>query len=114
MRTAPALAQSVQVDPAGPTIGHSRASRWQIGMIVTASGGACHDLTGYVPVPTDWPEQHVSTVKEDISPEAKINYEMIDGGVMVMNVQIAACLRPDGQGFADARDSPQRDLAAGR
>ena len=57
-------------------------------MIVTASGGACHDLSGYVPVPTDWPEQYVSTVKENVSPEAEITYEMIDGGAMVMNVQI--------------------------
>ena len=84
-------------------------------MIVTASGGACHDLTGYVPVPTDWPEQYVSTVKEDVSPEAEITYEMIDGGVMVMNVRdSAACLRPDGQSHGDVRHPPQCDRAAGQ
>ena len=85
---APALAQSEQSEPPGPTLGEARTSRWRIGMIVTASGGACHDLSGYVPVPTDWPEQYVSTVKEDVSPEAEITYEMIDGGAMVMNVEI--------------------------
>ena len=28
-------------------------------MIVTASGGACRGMNGYVPVPTEWPEQQV-------------------------------------------------------
>ena len=49
---------------------------------------ACRALVGYVPVPTDWPEQQVSTVTEEISPEAKIHYETVDGGVKLMNVRI--------------------------
>ena len=85
---APTSAQVKQGEPAGPKMGESHVSRWQVGMIVTASGGACRDLTGYVPVPTDWPEQQVTIVEEDISPEAKVSYEMVDGGVKIMNVRI--------------------------
>ena len=84
----PTWAQFKQGEPEGPKVGEARTTRWQTGMIVKASGGACHGLSGYVPVPTDWPEQQVSTVAEDVSPEAKISYKMVDGGVRIMNVQI--------------------------
>jgi transglutaminase-like putative cysteine protease len=77
------------VEPEGTKVGESRVSRWQAGMIVVASGGTCRGLTGYVPIPTDWPEQEVKTVAEDISPEAKVHYETVDGGVRLMNVRIA-------------------------
>ena len=57
-------------------------------MVIKASGGACRGMTGYAPVPTDWPEQEVNIVEEDVSPEAKVSYEMVDGGVRIMNVQV--------------------------
>jgi hypothetical protein len=72
----------------GAKLGQSQTTRWRVGMIVKASNGACHGITGYAPVPTDWPEQEVSTVEEEVSPEAKIHYEMVDGGVRIMNVKI--------------------------
>ena len=84
----PAWAQFKQGEPGGAKVGKSQTSQWRTGMIVKASGGACRGLVGYVPVPTDWPEQQVSIVKEDISPEAKIHYETVDGGVKIMNVRI--------------------------
>lgn len=84
----PAMAQFKQGDPDGPKVGESQTTRYRAGMIVTASGGACRGLSGYVPVPTEWPEQLVSVVEEDISPEAKVNYEIVDGGVKIMNVRI--------------------------
>ena len=62
-------------------------------MVIKASGGACRGMTGYVPVPTDWPEQEVNIVEEDISPEAKVSYEIVDGGVRIMNVKVGQLRR---------------------
>ena len=83
-----ASAQFKEGEPDGTKVGESRVSQWRTGVIIRASGGACRGLTGYVPVPTDWPEQEVKTVEEDISPSVKVSYQMIDGGVKVMNVRI--------------------------
>jgi len=75
-----AMAQSEQAQ--------SRVSRWRFGLIVTASGGACQGLNGYMAVPADWPEQQASIVRQDISPEVKVGYEIVDGGAKIMNVRI--------------------------
>ena len=83
-----AWAQFKEGEPGGAKVGQSQTSRWQAGVMVRASGGACRGLVGYVPVPTDWPEQQVETVEEEISPEAKVSYRMVDGGVRLMNVRI--------------------------
>ena len=85
---APAWAQFKQGEPGGTKVGKSQTSQWRTGMVIKATGGACRGLVGYVPVPTDWPEQQVSIVKEDISPEVRIHYETVDGGVKLMNVRI--------------------------
>jgi transglutaminase-like putative cysteine protease len=84
---APTWAQAEEEDPLRPRTGEARVSRWRIGMIVKASGGTCRDLSGYVPVPADWPEQHVAIVEEDFSPEVKVTFQNVDG-VTIMNVQI--------------------------
>ena len=76
-------------EPQGQKLGKAQVTRWRVGMIVKASGGACRGLAGYVPVPTDWPEQEVQTVEESVSPSVKISYETVDGGVRIMNVKIA-------------------------
>lgn len=73
----------------GPKLGKAEVTRWRIGVIVKASGGACRGLNGYAPVPTEWPEQEVNTVQEEISPGVKVTYETIDGGVRIMSVKIA-------------------------
>jgi hypothetical protein len=84
----PVRAQFKQGEPEGTKSGKSEVSRWRAGMVITASGGPCRALVGYVPIPTEWPEQDVKTVEEDISPEAKVTFETVDGGVKVMNVRI--------------------------
>ena len=85
----PALAQFKESgEPDGAKIGKAENSRWQAGMIIRASGGPCRGLVGYLPVPTDWPEQQVTVTEEDISPEARVKYSMVDGGVKLMNVHI--------------------------
>ncbi len=85
---APALAQFKDGEPDGPKIGEAKVSRWKIGITITASGGACTGGNGYMAVPKEWPEQEVSVVKEDISPEIKIHYTTIAGGVKIMNLKI--------------------------
>jgi hypothetical protein len=85
---APAWAQFKQGEADETKVGASQTSQWRVGLMVKASGGACHSLTGYAPVPTDWPEQEVKIVAEDISPEAKIRYEVVDGGAKIMDVRI--------------------------
>ena len=85
---APAAAQFKQGEPEGPKMGDSQTTCWRTGIIVKALGGACRGITGYAPVPTEWPEQQVKIIEEEISPEAKISYKMVDGGVKLMNLRI--------------------------
>jgi hypothetical protein len=84
----PAQAQTQQAKLTRSATTASPISRWRIGMIVRASGGPCDGLNGYVPVPANWPEQKVTIVREDVSPEVKVGLEIVDGGVKVMNVHI--------------------------
>jgi hypothetical protein len=49
--------------------------RWQVGAVIQAVGGPCWGLIGTVPVPTEWPEQQVRIVDEDVSQFAsRVNY----------------------------------------
>ena len=80
----------------GPKLGKSQVSRWRVGVIVRASGGACRGMSGYMAVPKDWPEQEVSIAEENVSPEAKVHYETVPGSdVRIMIVKIANL--PSGQ-----------------
>jgi hypothetical protein len=86
---APAWAQFKEGgDVEGAKAGKSETTRWQAGMTIKATDAACQGLVGYTPVPTDWPEQQVTVVQEEVSPEAKISYEMVDGGVKIMHVRV--------------------------
>lgn len=62
--------------------------RWQVGAIITAQGGPCAQIFATVPVPTDWPEQKVKVVDEDISSYAQISYRVLDNGVKQMLIKI--------------------------
>jgi hypothetical protein len=83
-----ARAQFQEGDPGGMKLGKSHSQRWKIGMTVTAVGGPCKGLMGYVPVPVEWPEQQVTVAEEDISPAAKISYRTIDGAMKLMVISI--------------------------
>ncbi len=76
-------------------MGDGKTSRWKTGLIITATGGACKGLTGYFPIPTDWPEQQVKIINEDISSGVRVDYKIIDGTVKVMSMKIASL--PAGQ-----------------
>ena len=84
-----AFAQFKEGEPGGTKLGTTEVSKWRCGVIITAVGGACRGLTGYVPVPKEWPEQQVKVAEESISPEAVINYETVEGSAKVMKIQIA-------------------------
>lgn len=85
---ATASAQFKQEDAKGPQLGVSQIIRWQAGMTIKATAGACRGVEAYVPVPGEWPEQQVKIDAEDISPSAKVDYIVADGGVKVMLIKI--------------------------
>lgn len=87
--TGPVFAQFQQGDPGGPRLGESEVVYWRAGMTVTAVGGACRGIVGYAPIPTDWPEQQVKIVEEDVSPTARLTYRTVQGSVKQMVVKIA-------------------------
>jgi len=69
----------------GETVTHG----WEAGVEVTATGGPCRGLFATVPVPTDWPEQSVRIVNEDVSDAVRrVRYRTLDGGVKQMLVSI--------------------------
>ena len=83
-----AAAQFKEGDPKGTKTGEATVQKWQCGVIINATSGPCTGLKGYVPVPIDWPEQQVRVLEEDISPLAKINYEMVEGTSRVMTISV--------------------------
>jgi hypothetical protein len=87
--TGPVFAQFQQGDPGGSGLGESKVVYWRAGMTVTAVGGACRGIVGYAPIPTDWPEQQVKIVEEDVSPTARLTYRTVQGSVKQMVVKIA-------------------------
>ena len=73
----------------GVRFGTQDTTRWQVGMIVTAPPASpVAGIQGTVPVPTDWPEQQVRIVAEDISSQARVRYRTLNNGVKQMVVAI--------------------------
>ena len=91
----PAPAQFKQADEKGPKLGQSQVVKWQAGLVIKATSGACRGVEAYAPVPSEWPEQEVKIDKEDFSPSAKVDYMEADGGVKVMLIRIP--LLPPGE-----------------
>ncbi len=70
-------------------LGRAQTEQWKVGVKITATGGNCLGLFATVPVPTDWPEQTVRIVAEELSPQVKdVKYRMLDGGVKQMLVSV--------------------------
>jgi len=86
----PSAAQFRQEDPqqASTSLGESQTQRWQAGIIVRAGSGGCRGIVGYTTVPTDWAEQTVRIVEEEISPRARVSYKMVDGQAKQMQIRI--------------------------
>jgi hypothetical protein len=88
----PARGQFVDTPPAtasAPALGDVRTLKYRLGVEVTAADGPCRGIYASMPVPTDWPEQKVRVVAEDVSPSVKGPvYRMLDHGVRQMIVEI--------------------------
>jgi hypothetical protein len=63
----------------GVQLGDEQVTHWKIGMIVHAVGGPCRGLFGTVPIPDEWPEQHVTVIEEDISPTVRVSHRQLEG-----------------------------------
>ena len=84
--------ESRELKENGIKLDRTLTQRWQVGVIITARG-PCAGILATAPVPIDWPEQRVTVVAEDISPEvAGIGYRMLGNGVKQMMVQIPQLL----------------------
>jgi len=71
-----------------------RTVRMQIGIIVTSTGSPMRGIYGTTPVPTDWPEQKVRIVDEDISSNVgSVRYRIVGGTTKQMVVRIPRITR---------------------
>lgn len=72
-----------------PYESEKRTTRWRVGMTVEAVGGACNGLFGTVAVPTNWDDQKVRIIDEQISATVrKVRYRTLAGGVKQMLISI--------------------------
>ena len=85
---AAARGQFKEGDAGGAKTGPAQAHKWRAGLVVTAVGGPCRNIDGYVPVPTEWPEQTVKIVSQEVSPGVRVSYQMVEGGIKVMAIHI--------------------------
>ncbi|MCA9124324.1 MAG: transglutaminase family protein [Planctomycetaceae bacterium] len=85
---------NAQDDPAigqanGIKLDKQLVQRWKVGMSITAPAGPCAGVFGTATIPTDWPEQQVRLLEEDLSPEVKdLAYRTLDNGVKQMLISI--------------------------
>lgn len=79
---AAALAQfKEQTADKGARLDRQSTVRIRVGLIVKAGNAVVHHIVATAPVPTEWPEQRVSIVNEDVSPSVKgLTYRNITGG----------------------------------
>ncbi|MEX0977500.1 MAG: transglutaminase-like domain-containing protein [Pirellulales bacterium] len=64
----------------GPTLGKETTVRVRLGVIVQAAGQLFRAVAT-VPVPDEWPEQSVTIINEDVTPNVKnLSYKTITGG----------------------------------
>jgi hypothetical protein len=69
---APAWAQfKDEAKESGIRFGEEQTSKYMAGAVITAANGPVRNVKALVPVPTDWPEQEVKIVNEDLSPDVK-------------------------------------------
>lgn len=62
--------------------------RWQIGMIVQATG-ACSGIAAAIPVPMDWPEQQVKIIDQQVSAQVgPLRYRTLADGVKQLLITI--------------------------
>lgn len=95
MISEPAFAQFKEETGKGWRLGEPVVHRWQAGIVVKATAGACKNMVGTAPLPRDWPEQQVEIVEEDFSPGVNVQYRTVNNLVEQMVVKIPNL--PNGQ-----------------
>lgn len=74
----------------GPRLGKTATQRWKVGVVLQAAGGPVANVYGTIPVPTDWPEQQVKVVGDDVTPTARITYRVVERSIRQMVFEIPA------------------------
>ena len=69
-------------------LGEQTTSQWRFGMVVKAPAGAVNGIVATMAVPSDFPEQKVKILKEEVSPQVKRVSYLDLGGVKQMLVSI--------------------------
>lgn len=91
----PIFAQFKEDSGKGWRLGEAVVTKWQAGIVVKATAGACRNMVGTAPLPRDWPEQQAEIVEEDFSPGVSVQYRTVDNLVDQMVVKIPSL--PNGQ-----------------
>ncbi len=62
----------------GPKLGAEHVQKWKIGVVVTSVGGSMSRKTASTTMPTDWPEQTIKIVGQDVSKGVTLGYRSYD------------------------------------
>lgn len=86
----PAAAQfnNVTAGAAGATLDKAATQQWKVGVKILAVGGPCAGLYGTIPVPTDWPEQQVKIIHEEVTPNVQRIAYREEGGIKQLLFEI--------------------------
>ena len=55
----------------GIRFGEEQTTKYQAGAVISAPNGPVQNVRALLPVPTEWPEQEVKVIVEDLSPDVK-------------------------------------------
>ena len=68
--------------------GREHTTKIRVGVNIDAAAGSVTGIVATWAVPMDWPEQSVKLVSETISPNCRVTYRNLDGGVkqLVLNI----------------------------
>ena len=73
----------------GIRLSEAKTTQWRFGVVVRASGGPVSGILATLPVPMDWPEQQVTVVREEKSPQVTgFSYRQLGEGVKQLVVSI--------------------------
>ena len=75
-----------EISEKGIAFGNKKTVQWRVGVVIKASNGPMKSAYATVPIPTQWPEQTVKVVNEDVSRGVKVSHRNL-GGVRQMLVQ---------------------------
>jgi hypothetical protein len=70
-------------EPAVPpeAAAQSQTHNWEFGIGIRAVGGPCAGLMGTFPVPTEWPEQQVKVINEQVTPSVQRHSYRVQEGL---------------------------------